>query len=334
MTTTATPASRVSPDLGRRLYGLMTLAAGVDERLRKGIRNGEFGVHLHSPRGHEAVAAGLGTALRSDDRLVATYRGLHVQIAKGVPLAEVIGEILGRSAGAARGKSGSMHVTCPEAGLMHSTGIVGSGVPVAVGVALAARRQGSSRVTAVCFGDGAANTGSFHEGLNLAAVWRLPVVFVCENNLWAEMTPVHESMRVETVAERAAGYGMPGVRVDGNDPEAVYEAIATAAKVGRAGGGPSLVECMTFRLAGHSTGDAHHYMPEAQLAAAHAADPVPAYRRSLLERGVLNESELAAIDTSSASQVATALAAVLESPPPGPAEVDRDVYADMEGIPS
>jgi pyruvate dehydrogenase E1 component alpha subunit len=324
----------VGGDVARQLYQTMTLAAACDERLRRGIARGEFVATIWPSRGQEAIPAGLGAALRRDDRLVTTYRGLHDMIGKGVPLAEVIGEVLGRSVGASRGKGGTMHITCPQAGLMLCTGIVGAGVPVAVGLALAARQQRSDRVTAVCFGDGATNTGSFHEGMNLASTWQLPVIFVCQNNLYAEMTPVGETMHIDKVADRALAFAMPGFRIDGNDPEAVYHAVTAAADRGRDGGGPTFLECVTFRFKGHYAGDPMRYMPADELAAAQARDPIPAYRRKLLDAGVATAAELAAIDERAEEQVAAALQEVLAAPPPGLDELGQDFFADMKGIPA
>jgi TPP-dependent pyruvate/acetoin dehydrogenase alpha subunit len=331
-----TPTSDVaiSVDLARRLYSVMTVAQALDDRLRKGILRGEFAAVIWPSRGQEAIGAGVGAALRRDDRLVTTYRGLHDHVGKGVPLTEIIGEVLGRSPGASRGKGGTMHITAPDQGVMLSTGIVGAGVPVAVGLALAARQQGSDRVAAVCFGDGATNTGSFHEGMNLASAWQLPVIFVCQNNQWAEMTPVGETMNIKEVKDRALAYGIPGIRIDGNDPEAVYAAVAQAAERGRNGNGPTLLECMTFRFNGHFSGDPQKYMPAEELEAAKLADPIPRYREKLLAAGTLSEDELATIDKESAAEVESALAEVLDAPVPDASELDRDVYVEMKGIPA
>jgi pyruvate dehydrogenase E1 component alpha subunit len=315
------------------MYRTMTLARATEMRLRKGFSSGEFFGVIWPSRGQEAIAGGLSTALRRDDRLVTTYRGIHDHIAKGVPPVEVLGEVLGRSVGASRGKGGTMHISKPEVGVMLSTGIVGAGPPVAVGLALAARNQGSDRVVAVCFGDGATNTGSWHEAVNLAAVWQLPVVLVCQNNQYGEMTPVEETMRVERVADRAAAYGIPGIRVDGNDPVAVHNGLTAAVERGRAGGGPTLVECLTFRYSGHYFGDPQKYMPEGRLDAAQADDPFPRFEAFLAERGVADAEQLAKIDADSVAEVAEAIATVLASPPPAPDELDVDVYADMAGVP-
>lgn len=332
MTTTSSPP--VDQQVARRLYTTMTLAAACDERLRKGILRGEFATVIWPSRGQEAIAAGFGAALRLDDRLVTTYRGLHDLIAKGVPLVEVMGEVIGRTVGASGGKGGTMHISCPDAGVMLTTGIVGAGVPVAVGLALAARRQQSDRVVAVSFGDGATNTGSFHEGMNLAATWQLPVIFICQNNRFAEMTPTAETMHIEQVADRALAYAMPGARVDGNDPEAVYGAVTEAAERGRAGGGPTFLECVTFRFEGHYVGDPQTYIPEQELAAAKAADPIPIYRQKLLDGGVLSEAELATVDEESSAHVEDALREVLAASAPDEAEIDVDFLVDLKGVPA
>lgn len=333
MTATGDAETKVTNSTARQLYVTMKLAEQCDERLRRGVSRGEFGAVIWPSRGQEAIAAGLGSALRPDDRLITTYRGLHDLVAKGVPLTEIIGEVLGRQVGASRGKSGTMHITCPDAGVLLSTGIVGAGVPVAVGAALAARQQGSDRVIAVCFGDGATNTGSFHEGMNLASTWQLPVVFVCQNNLFSEHTPIAETMHIEHVVDRSLAYAVPGKRIDGNDPEAVYQATAEAAERGRSGGGPTFLECVTFRFKGHALGDQQEYMPPGQLAAAEAADPIVRYRQRLLDNGVLSEGELGEIDRQSAERIERALREVLASAAPGLDELENDFYLDTKGIP-
>jgi len=311
----------------RRLYELMVLMKAADDRLSQGIGTGEFMCVYWPSRGQEAIAAAMGVALRPDDQLVTTYRGLHDLIGKGVPLEEIYGEMMGRVLGACRGKGGTMHIANPDAGVMLSTGIVGAGPPVAVGLAMSAKRKGLDRVTAVSFGDGATNTGSFHEAANLAALWDLPVVFVCQNNLYAEMTPTSDTMKLEHVADRAAGYGMPGVRVDGNDPVAVRAALDEALRRARAGAGPTFLECVTFRFRGHYFGDRMPYLPKGQLAAAMAADPVPRFRNHLAETGVCSADELDRIDEEALAAVESALQTVMNAEAPSLDELDRDVYA-------
>ncbi|MDM4142868.1 MULTISPECIES: thiamine pyrophosphate-dependent dehydrogenase E1 component subunit alpha [Mycobacterium] len=317
----------------RRLYELMVLMKAADDRLSTGIGTGEFMCVYWPSRGQEAIAAALGVALRPDDQLVTTYRGLHDLIGKGVPLEEIYGEMMGRAVGASRGKGGTMHIAKPEVGVMLSTGIVGAGPPVAVGLAMAAQRKGLDRVTVVSFGDGATNTGSFHEAANMAALWDLPMVFVCQNNQYAEMTPTGDTMKLERVADRAAGYGMPGVRVDGNDPLAVKAALDEALQRARGGAGPTFIECVTFRFRGHYFGDRMPYMPKDQLEAAMAADPVPRFRSYLAETGSCGGDELDRMDAQAVAAVQGALRAVMAADAASVDELDRDVYATPIGFP-
>jgi acetoin:2,6-dichlorophenolindophenol oxidoreductase subunit alpha len=313
----------------QRMLEVMALAKACDERLRKGISTGEFLTVYWPSRGQEAIAAGFAACLRTDDRLVTTYRGLHDQIGKGVSLVEILGEMLGRQVGACRGKGGTMHIADPAVGVMLSTGIVGAGIPVAVGLALAARAQKADRVVAVSFGDGATNTGSFHEAVNMASIWQLPLVLVCQNNQYAEMTPTAHSMHVEHIADRAAAYNIPGVTIDGNDPMEVFRAFTEAVQRARAGGGPTLVECLTYRFFGHFFGDQMAYIPAAELEAAKAADPVLRFGDRLVDEGVLSRSQVDGIDEEARRLVDEAVVEVLASPTPTLDELDRDVYAGV-----
>jgi acetoin:2,6-dichlorophenolindophenol oxidoreductase subunit alpha len=315
------------------MYELMVRMKLTDDRLAKGIRSGEFVAIYWPHRGQEAVAAALGTALRPTDQLVTTYRGLHDHIGKGVPLPAIFAELFGKATAPGKGKGGTMHLAHPESGVLLSTGIVGAGIPVGVGLALSAKQRGLDRVTAVTFGDGATNSGSFHEACNLAAVLGVPVVFVCQNNLYGEMTPVDQTMAVPTIAERSAAYGFPGVRVDGNDPDVLYSALRAAVDRARSGGGPTLVECVTFRFRGHSFGDDMRYMPKEQLAAAQEHDPVPTYRQRLLSSGVCSERDLAAIEEESSEAVEAATREAMAAPAPSPDELWEHVYADAHNMP-
>jgi pyruvate dehydrogenase E1 component alpha subunit len=309
------------------MYALMVLMKAADDRLSKGIGTGEFMCVYWPSRGQEAIAGAMGVCLREDDQLVTTYRGLHDLIGKGVPLEEIYGEMMGRVVGASRGKGGTMHIAKPEKGVMLSTGIVGAGPPVGVGLAMAAKRKGLDRVTVVSFGDGATNTGSFHEAANMAALWDLPIVLVCQNNQYAEMTPTTDTMKIEHVAERAAGYGMPGVRVDGNDPLAVAAALDEALRKARRGDGPTFIECVTFRFRGHYFGDRTPYIPKEQLDAALAADPVPRFRTHLIDNGICTDDELNEIDEGALTAVEMALNTVVSAQTPSADELERDVYA-------
>ena len=325
---------RPGPDVRRRIYELMTLMKLVDDRVTSAIRSGEVVAIYYSHRGQEAIAAALGVALQPTDQLVTTYRGLHDHIAKGGPLVDLLGGVLGKDIGAGRGKSHILSLSQPEVGAMLSTGIVGSGLPIAAGLALSAQLEDADRVTAVCFGDGASNTGSFHEAMNLASLWNLPVIFVCQNNLYGEKTPVSRSMKVARVADRARAYDIPGLRVNGNDPDETYTALAEAIERARSGGGPSLVECVTYRFRGHSLGDTMAYMPAEERAQAEAEDPVPAYRQRLQSAGVCTAGELDDIDAAALARVAEAVKQVLAAPDPGADEVMSDLYEDTENIPA
>jgi pyruvate dehydrogenase E1 component alpha subunit len=332
--TTESARSLPSPDVQRRMYELMALMKTTDDRMVKGIGAGEFITFYYSFRGQEAIAAALGVVLRDTDQLVTTYRGLHDHIGKGVPLDELLSEILGKESSVSGGKGGLMHIVWPERGSMLSTGIVGAGIPVAVGLALAADLDGADRVTAVCFGDGATNTGSFHEAANLAAVWNLPVVLVCQNNLYGEKTPIEMTMKVERIADRAASYGMPGIRVDGNDPDASFGALAEAVDRARSGGGPTLVELVTFRFRGHSYGDDQAYIPKEQFADAETRDPVPTYRARLLASGVCTEDELVAIEEAASATVEETVKAVIGASEAPAETLLAHVYANPEKMPA
>lgn len=309
------------------MYRTMALIAACDEAIRKHIDSGAIAISYYSPRGQEAAAAGFAAALQPDDYLVTTYRGLHDQIAKGVPLDALLGEMLGRATGSARGKGGPMHVAWPDAGLMLTTGVVGSGLPIANGLAWSSQILGDGRVTIVCFGDGATNIGAFHEALNLASVWALPIVFLCQNNGFGEHTAFAQHQRTARVADRAAAYAMPGVTIDGNDPVAVRDAVADAADRARRGDGPTLVEATTYRLFGHAYGDRMQYVEPGVIEAAWRDEPVSRYRDLLIEREILDAAVADAIDADAADAVATALADAIAAPPPDADELMTDLYA-------
>ena len=313
------------------MYRTMVLIAACDDALRSAISAGTITMAYYSPRGQEAVAAGFGAALRRDDYLVTTYRGLHDHIAKGVPLRPLLAEMLGRAAGTGKGKGGPMHVVWPETGLMLTTGVVGSGLPIAAGLAWASQRQGRSRVTVASFGDGATNIGAFHEALNLASVWRLPVVFLCQNNGYGEHTAFAEHQRTEHVADRATAYAMPGVTVDGNDPLAVRAAVSDAVVRARSGEGPSLVEAVTYRLYGHVFGDRMSYVPAGELDAAWEAEPVGRFRRLLIEESVLSEETALSIEHECTRLVADTLDDVLTLDEPAATELLTDVVSGSTG---
>lgn len=306
------------------IYSRANLIYRTDEKLRMLITSGQLRIVYYSPRGQEVLAAALMTALRSDDYLVTTYRGVHDQLAKGIPLEKLWAEFAGKKTGTCKGKGGPMHITHPETGVMVTTGIVGAGLPIANGLALASQLKGDGKVTVVCFGDGASNIGAFHEALNLAQIWKLPVIFVCQNNHYGEHTPQAMSTGARELIDRAPGYGIRGVQVNGNDAFEMYAAARQAVERARAGEGPTFLEAKTFRFLGHLVGDDSHYIPAAEMAAAKAADPVPALRKELLQRQV-GEAELDAIDARIVREVAEAAQFALDSDYPDAGEIRLDV---------
>jgi pyruvate dehydrogenase E1 component alpha subunit len=310
------------------VFDIWRMAATIrtaDESLRHLASSGQFKGFYYSPRGQEVVAATLGACLRRDDWLVTTYRGLHDQIAKGIGLVELFGELFGKRTGCCRGKGGPMHVADPDAGVMVTTGIVGAGLPIAVGLGLAAQMEGGDRVALASFGDGATNIGAFHEALNLAAVWRLPVVFVCQNNEFAEFTPRTETQQVE-VWTRGAAYGMPGEHADDGDVDRLFAVMSDAVQRARAGDGPTLIEARTYRLMGHFFGDPMVYMNAEEVAGRAASDPVDVLRSRVIRDG-RSETEVKVIESEIAAMVDAALAAARMAPDPEPSEVFDDVVA-------
>lgn len=310
------------------IYTRVALLHANDERARKLIRSGRIAMVYYSYRGQEIIPAAISASLRDDDYLCTIYRGIHDMLAKGFPLRELWAELAGRSTGSCKGKGGPMHLTYPPKGIMVTTGIVGSTTPIANGLAWGARLDKSDRVSVATFGDGASNIGAVHESMNLAAAWKLPVIFVCQNNLFAEHTTFEKMTAGGSVAGRAAGYGMPGIRVDGNDAVAMYAAAREAIARARAGDGPTLLECMTFRFHGHVLGDADAYIPKEMKAAAIAADPVPRLRAQILAGAIASEAELLAIEADIEAQIDDAVDFALASPWPVPDDLRHDVYAE------
>lgn len=322
-----TSPAQITPETRIALYRTAARILAFDEKYRYSMLSGKAGGMYYSPRGQEFAAASVAAHLQPQDYVVTTYRGLHDQIAKGVPLRELWAEYLGRATGLCRGKGGPMHVTAPAQGLMVTTGVVGSGLPIANGLALAAKMKGTGQVTVVNFGDGASNIGAFHESLNLASLWQLPVVFVCQNNKWAEYTPLAGGTTVANIADRAASYSMPGVTVDGNDPIATYEAAGQATERARRGDGPTLLEAVTYRLCGHYFGDAGEYIARDEFDTAAAADPIPRYRRRLIDDGVIDAAGLDEIDRQARQEVDKAAAWAFVQPLPEESDLTTDVYS-------
>jgi len=282
-------------------------------------------IHLYT--GQEAIAVGVCTNLRDDDYITSTHRGHGHCIAKGAQLDRVMAEILGKKTGYCKGKGGSMHIADFSRGMLGATAVVGAGIPIAAGAGLSIRLRGTDQVVACFFGEGASNQGTFHEGINIAAVWNLPVVFVCENNLYAMGTRQTRVMKLANVADRAAAYGIPGVVADGNDVLAVYEKAHEAVARARRGKGPTLIECKTYRHKGHSRFDPATYRPKEEVAEWLQKDPIARFRKKLLENGVLTEDEAEEIRREAVAAVDEAVKFAMESPYPAPEEAFEDVYA-------
>jgi len=282
-------------------------------------------IHLYV--GQEAVAVGVCANLRRDDYITSTHRGHGHCIAKGAQLERIMAEILGKRTGYCKGKGGSMHIADFTVGMLGATAVVGAGIPIAVGAGLSIKLRGTDQVVACFFGDGASNQGTFHEGINMAAIWSLPVIFVCENNLYAMGTRQSKVMLIKDIADRAAAYGIPGVVVDGNDVLAVYEAANEAVKRAREGKGPTLLECKTYRHKGHSRFDPATYRPKEEVEEWLKKDPIPQFRRRLLDIGVLTEEMARQIEMEVIAAVEGAVKFAMESPYPDPEEALEDVYA-------
>jgi TPP-dependent pyruvate/acetoin dehydrogenase alpha subunit len=320
-------ARGLSGEALRDIYRTMLTVRLAEERFMRGLSRGEFPGFYFPVQGMEAAAAGVMAALRPDDYYITTYRCLADVVAKGVPLREVFGELLGRATGTSRGKGGTMHITDAEHGLMLTTGIVGSGTPIANGLALSAQLRGEDRVTGVSFGDGATSIGALHEALNLASLWELPVIFVCHNNQWGECTPVHAYTKTQRLAERAAPFKIPGVTVDGTDLFEVHAAAVAAVERARQGGGPTFLEVIAPRILGHSFGDMGEYMDPAAVEEARANDPIPKLRSWLVDHGLVGSDELDAMAEEVAGDVEQALTFALNSEMLPPDELRTDVFA-------
>src|SRR6201982_2485785 len=282
----------------------------------------------HLSLGQEAVAAGFAGAMKKGDLSFCAYRGHAHTLARGVPVEKVLGELMQRDNGLMRGKGGSMHLTSEEHGVMGSYAIIGAHLPIACGAAWGAQYRGDKDVSVCFFGDGTTNIGAFHEALNFAAVWKLPVIFVCENNLYMEYTPIGDVTAVPSPAgDRAAAYGLAKVVIDGNDADVVYREAIQAFDKARSDGGPSLIECLTYRHSGHSRADPAKYRPEGELEKWKERDPIKIYRERLKQFGVSEETILG-IDASVKREVDEATETCKAAPPPTLDILTTDVYAD------
>jgi 2-oxoisovalerate dehydrogenase E1 component len=297
----------LSAETALEIYRTMTRIVETDRAIQRELASGELQFQYYPCGGQEAIPATIAPLLKSDDRAVITYRCVHD--------------------GTCRGKGGPMHLSDPASGLMVTSGIVGAGAPIANGIALAKQLAGSDRVVTCSFGDGAANIGAVHEALNLAALWQLPVIFVCQNNLYAEYTAFEASTKALSIADRAGGYGMPGQTVDGTDPDALYAAASDAVARARIGKGPTLLECVAPRLQGHSFGSEEAHMNADRLAAGRARPPILVFRERLTESGAASQEQLDAIDDEARDEVLDAIAFAKNSPAPDLKELTTDIFA-------
>ncbi|HEV8372258.1 MAG TPA: thiamine pyrophosphate-dependent dehydrogenase E1 component subunit alpha [Actinomycetota bacterium] len=308
------------------IYDRMVTIRAFEERVAKLFADGRIPGFVHLYAGEEAVAVGVCAHLGDRDYITSTHRGHGHCIAKGVPLGEMMAELFGKVGGSCKGKGGSMHIADVSRGMLGANGIVGGGPPLACGAGLTIKRKGTGGVVVCFFGDGAAEQGTTHEGMNLAAIWKLPVVFVAENNQFAESTPVGYHCAASSIADRAAAYNMPGVLVDGYDVVAVHEAAAEAVERARRGDGPSLIEAKTWRYFGHFEGDQVTYRTAEQSAAYREHDPLTWFARQAVDRGLLTAEEVEQRDRAAEAAVDEAIEFADRSPLPAPEEALTDVY--------
>jgi pyruvate dehydrogenase E1 component alpha subunit len=322
-TNAASPDAKTQLDIFRRMIRIER----NDDATRKQIRLGRITAPYYSARGQEVIPATISSLLNKDDKVCTIYRGIHDMVAKDMPLRPLWAEIMGKVDGTCKGKGGPMHLTHPETGIMVTTGIVGSSMPIANGFGWASLLDGTKQVTIAYFGDGASNIGAFHESLNLASVWKLPVIFVCSNNGYAEHTKYADATSVDQISKRAIGYGMPGYTIDGNDPVEMWQYANEAIVRARAGEGPTLLECKTFRFCGHLLGDDNKYMDAGELDAAKAIDPLPIFRQKLLDAGIATEAQLEEMKAAIDAEVQEAIDFAMASEFPPMDELRRDVFA-------
>ena len=282
---------------------------------------------IHLYLGEEAVAVGVCSALKRDDYITSTHRGHGHCIAKGADLKRTMAEILGKKTGYCKGKGGSMHIADFTIGMLGATAVVGAGLPIAVGAGLSAKLRKTDQIVACFFGEGASNQGTFHESINMASTWKLPVIFVCENNLYAMGTRQSRVMNIENIADRAVAYGIPGEVVDGNDVLAVYEATQKAVERARNDEGPTLIECKTYRHKGHSRVDPAKYRPKEEVEEWLAKDPIKRFKEKLLQTNTLTESEIQQMEKEVSDEIEEATKFAMESPYPASKEALEDVYA-------
>ena len=319
-------ATNIPNDKLIAMYQNMLTIRLFETRVGELFAQGKLPGFIHLYLGEEATATGVCAQLKTGDYITSTHRGHGHLISKGGDLNLMMAELYGKQTGYCKGKGGSMHIADVDLGILGANGIVGGGPPIAAGAALALQYQNKDNVVACFFGDGASNQGTFHEGLNMASIWKLPVVFVCENNYYGISLSQAKHQAIADIADRANAYDMPGVVVDGNDVIAVYEAAGEAVKRARAGKGPSLIECKTYRHHGHFEGDPTVYRPKEEYEAWLKKDPIPRFEKSLRDMGVLTDAQMSNLRKEITNRVEAAVRFAEDSPWPNLAEITDDVY--------
>ncbi len=314
-------------EVSLRIHRVLLVARRFEQRLVELFAAGRIKGWIHSGLGQEGTGAGAVTCLRPDDYLVPYFRSRVSLLAKGMSVASMMAEICGRTTGCSRGLGGEAHMADPDLRILGTGGVIGSSIPIAVGLAYAARLRGAGEVVLCGFGDGATSEGAFHEAVNMAAVMALPIVFLCENNQYAEFSPVTVQMRVKSVAERAAAYGIPGLAVDGTDALAVHAAVTPAVEQARAGKGPTLIEAVSMRWRGHYEGDPQRYRAAEEMARLEERDPLSLLQVRLVESRALDTIELAALEDEARGEIDAAVAAAFAAPEPTIEELRKAVYA-------
>lgn len=311
-----------------QLYGGMVRVRRFEEKAADCFTKGMLAGNIHLCIGQEASVVGSNAALRPTDFITSTHRGHGHLLGKGADSKKMMAELFGKATGYCGGKGGSMHAADVSLGILGANGIVGAGIPIAAGSAMASKIQGTDEVTLCFFGDGASNQGTFHESINMAAAWKLPVVFLCENNHYGVSTEIHRVTNTDSIAVRAKAYDIPGVTVDGSDVLAVYEAVKKAVEHARSGKGPYLVENVVYRWQGHYCGDPAAYRPKEYLEEAHEHDPIANFRKKLLADGKATEAELDAVEQAMADEIEAAYEFADSSPYPDVSEAFTDVYCE------
>jgi TPP-dependent pyruvate/acetoin dehydrogenase alpha subunit len=324
----APPRTEVKLEFLLQLYRRMVLIRRFEERVKYLFLEGVMPGTIHQCNGQEACAVGVCAALEPADVITSTHRPHGHALAKGIGVQEAMGELFGRTTGCCKGKGGSMHLGDLAKGVVPAVAIVGGGIPIATGIALAFKMKQEKRVAACFMGDGAVNEGAFHEGVNMGAIWNLPVVYVVENNRYGASTPVSWVMKTKTIAERSAAYGIPGVTIDGNDVLGVYEAAKKAVDRARAGGGPTLLELMTYRITGHSRRDPALYQPEEEKKQAAANEPIGRFAKYLLGRNYAEQTHLDKIVEEADREIEAAVDAAKAAPQPEPEDALQDLFVE------